>query len=563
MSRKHWIDEFFRRRLEQGTFAVEKGELEDVHALLVKRNGTGTLIRGGRFSKWWLTALIPAAGVLWWAWADRGRSAEMPEALVSEHRANNNATVADHLAPSTTNSSEGSAVHAVDERLRAGVSETDLNTTSDRAGAAAHADVTGNVDIGGRELAPQMTDATRTSSTTAVAATDKVSLRPRAQDRSGKRGGVQSEAHPQKGELPATGVTLSENPQGVGPGWRSGQEGNSANIDDHGRSAVDPAREVRPGSTAKDARATERDGTPGADQQEQAGLKLHVDVQDGTHPDALSESRTSQDHVADQAEMPTAVISRVDPQAASEQALSPATSAQLQDPVSASEALATVRDQRETIDFMDSRWSMPAALEAPKPVQPQLPEFKLMASGELHAFGAPLAVRARSGGQRSEAQNGSLLGLEYRVRTKRFSWATGIHYGRYVLKADQGEADVSLTFVELPLLASLKFGRGRFGLLAQGGISLDLLFNSNGRYPVTGDRTSAGFPEEAFQAMNVSWSLRPQALYHVDERLSVGVGPIWKAQLGSMANDGPLEGAHITASGLSFGVTWRLDGTTY
>ena len=45
--------------------------------------------------------------------------------------------------------------------------------------------------------------------------------------------------------------------------------------------------------------------------------------------------------------------------------------------------------------------------------------------------------------------------------------------------------------------------------------------------------------------------------------IAMGLGYQQSAQLGSVANNGPLEGAHITASGLSFGVNWRLDGTTY
>ncbi|MGV3637631.1 MAG: OmpA family protein [Flavobacteriales bacterium] len=66
MNRQHWIDEFFRKRLEQRTFPVEKGEFEEMRALLDKQNGTSSLLQVGRFSKWWLSALIPVAGLLWW-----------------------------------------------------------------------------------------------------------------------------------------------------------------------------------------------------------------------------------------------------------------------------------------------------------------------------------------------------------------------------------------------------------------------------------------------------------------------------------------------------------------
>ena len=561
MSRKHWIDEFFRRRLEQGTFAVEKGELEDVHALLVKRNGSGSLIRGGRFSKWWLTALIPAAGVLWWASSDGGRGAELPEALVTEQRASNNATVTDHGVPSTTDSLDEATIHAGDTQPRAEASETEMNTTAERTSGTARADEIGNAENRERQLAPRSADAPRSAAMKGIGGSDKGRS---SQGRAGERRALQSEATPQRESKRATAAGRNGSRAGSDRASRSEQAGRSgANVDVQGRSAGDPASEVRPALTAKDVGAGDQAGTLRSDQQDQVTLKLHADDQDGTRPDVVGERPASQDNVPAQAQLPPMAPSPMDPDAPSDLGLVATKAAQAENLLSDSEGLASARDQRAAVDFMDLRWSMPAPLEAPQPVQPQLTPFKLMASGELHAFGAPLTVRARSGGQRSEAQNGLLLGLEYRVRTKRFSWATGIHYGRYVLKADQGVTDVSLTFVELPLLASLKFGRGRFGLLAQGGISLDLLFNSTGQYPVTGDRTSAGFPEEAFQAMNVSWSLRPQALYHADERFSVAVGPLWKAQLGSVANNGPLEGAHITASGLSFGVNWRLDGSTY
>jgi hypothetical protein len=117
--------------------------------------------------------------------------------------------------------------------------------------------------------------------------------------------------------------------------------------------------------------------------------------------------------------------------------------------------------------------------------------------------------------------------------------------------------------VEVPLLAGYHLGFGRFGLLMQGGMSVDLLFNSSGRYPFEGDRTGAGFPDDAFRTVNYSWSLRPLATYHVNEHLSVSAGPLWKAQLGEVAQKGPLDGGRVSSSGVSFGLSWRLERATF
>jgi hypothetical protein len=207
---------------------------------------------------------------------------------------------------------------------------------------------------------------------------------------------------------------------------------------------------------------------------------------------------------------------------------------------------------------------MPARVDAPEPMHSAVPVFKLIPMGELHAFGAPLFVRGRSGsGERSGSEMGSVVGLEYRVRVKRFSWATGIHYGSYALKADGGAADVTLSFVEVPLLASVRLCRGRFGVMVQGGVSMDLLFNASGHYPTDEDRSGTAFPDDAFRTANYAWSLRPQATYQLTERLGVNAGPLWKAQMGEVAKKGPLEGTKVSSSGISIGISWRLDHSTF
>lgn len=222
------------------------------------------------------------------------------------------------------------------------------------------------------------------------------------------------------------------------------------------------------------------------------------------------------------------------------------------------------RSEADAVAFMVPRWTVPRVADARTPVQREMPVFKLLATGELHVFGAPLAVRTKSsGGDRSSVETGSLFGFEYRVRAKRVAWATGIYYGSYAVKADQGATDVTLDFVEVPLLASYGLSYGRFGLVMQGGMSIDLLFNSNGRYPLEDDRVGAGFPDDAFRTANYSWLLRPQATYHFSEHLSVCAGPLLKAQLGEVAQAGPLDGARVSSSGVSIGITWRLERSTF
>jgi len=229
--------------------------------------------------------------------------------------------------------------------------------------------------------------------------------------------------------------------------------------------------------------------------------------------------------------------------------------------VGSSEGLSNDRVSREHLDQMELRYSV-AGITPERPVRSDIEPMRTRASGELHLFGAPLNVRSLGGDEtRSAGRAGSLLGLEYRVRSKHLSLSTGVHYSAYAMQADQ--AEVTLNYVELPVLAGVELGCGRFGLLVQGGLSVDFLFNTNGEYALPDQRLGAGFPDDAFSTVNFSWLIRPQALYRVTERLSASAGPIWKTQLENVAERGGLEGARAASTGISIGLTWRLDRSTF
>ena len=72
MSGQHWIDALFRKRMKHRDFPVETGEFEEMRALLEQRNATTGAVGGAGFSKWWLSILIPMAGLLWWTVFDDG-----------------------------------------------------------------------------------------------------------------------------------------------------------------------------------------------------------------------------------------------------------------------------------------------------------------------------------------------------------------------------------------------------------------------------------------------------------------------------------------------------------
>ncbi len=216
------------------------------------------------------------------------------------------------------------------------------------------------------------------------------------------------------------------------------------------------------------------------------------------------------------------------------------------------------------VELLGTRWTFTSAPEIGIPIHRAMELPKHRASGELHAFGAPLSVRTRLGGEEEPTpQAGSLFGLEYRVRSRYLSIATGIHYGTYGLKSGQAQAEVKLNYVEVPVLAGIELGFRRFGVLVQGGMSLDFLFDSGGRYPTDDARPGSGFPDDAFTTLNYSWMIRPQVSYQVNEHLSLSAGPVWKTQLSNVAEKGSLKDARAFNTGISAGFTWHLDRSTF
>ncbi len=237
---------------------------------------------------------------------------------------------------------------------------------------------------------------------------------------------------------------------------------------------------------------------------------------------------------------------------------------QISGDVDQGDVLITDGTTRELLGFRRTRWAQHTGALAAMPIHREMDHPKCRPLGELHLFGAPLSVKTAEGSASDGAtRNGSLYGLEYRVKSRYVSLATGIHYGTYGMQAGQGTADVDLNYVEVPLLAGVVVGFKRFGVLVQGGMSLDFLFDSGGRYPTEGARSGSGFPDDAFNTVNYSWMLRPQATYRLNERLSLSAGPMWKAQLGSVAQNGLLKDARASSAGISAGLTWRLDRSTF
>lgn len=566
MNRQRWIDAFFRERLERREFPVEVGEFDAVRSLIHKSNSASAGVRGVGLSKWWLSVLVPVAGGLWWALGVMSSDADRSIGSVPEMRSQTKERSLDlHDRDATNGFYLGTTLDLVAQAASGSMSAASYDTSLNRGvsspnGASRYAEV-------GVAVADRSSDAGRTFAVDQGAATNVSRKIGHAEDRNSERIELRNEAHREQGRDLAIATGGAGIRQMFEQGSHSRLESRTARNEGNVRAAIEPAGDARTLLTNSDARAAGYDGTIPNGPIDEGKTRHERDLFDSDRTDAKPDmsgvSVTAQNgHLVHAEEVRVADTSE-DPALSSSRVLSAVDPKLVGKPESASEGLASNKDHRGGIDVMDTRWSMPAQPEAPMPVYREITEFKLLASGELHGFGAPLAVRARSGGQRSDLQNGLLFGVEYRVRTKRFSWATGIYYGSYAVKADQGETDVSLAYVELPLLASYKLGRGRFGIQVQGGISIDLLFNANGRYQPADNVLGAGFPEEAFQTTNFSLLFRPQAMYQMNERLSLMAGPLWKTQLGSVANDGPLDGAHIVSSGISFGLTWRLERTTY
>lgn len=492
MSGQRWIDEFFRRRMERRTFPVEKGELEEVRALLAKRNEVADVVRVGGISKWWLSALIPVAGLLWWTVGERSSGSEEDLPATGQHEVING----QYDSEQETRAEKDAIAHV----------EADPSLTEDEVGFDDH-------------------NGTAASLGSRTALENDPYARSRTGDARSAKGSGTSRPGPD-------GVMDTLDPGSV----------NAPAEDAYGTLRSD-RREERQDAASMNAQPGDKDGTSRSGQPgtrpDQVRMNVHVDDEHAGSPGIPIAPLLDQSGVNNPADDHD------------------------HSPVSEDLDLLSVRSATDAVELIQPRWSMQMVAGAPEPLRRDVPEFKRMPTGELHFFGAPLLVRTRSsGGGRSGTEPGSLVGLEYRVRSGRISWATGIRYGSYTLKADQGATDVTLSFVELPLLAIVQQGWGRFGASVQGGLSVDLLFNASGRYPL-GDRSVTVFPESAFRTANFSWSLRPQAIYRVNEHLSVSAGPLWKAQIGEVAKEGPLDGAKISSAGLSIGVTWRLERSTF
>ncbi len=490
MSGQHWIDVFFRKRMKDRDFPVEAGEFEEMRALLEQRNTSTSAVRGAGLSKWWLSILIPVAGLLWWNFGEISSGSDEHFTSTSEDEVINGRFGGEQ----PTHAPNKAIAH-----LEAASSLTeDVAEFDDHGGTA--------TNLGTR--AAQVND----PSTRSVG------------DVRAAQGAVVSTPGPD-------GVMDTPGQEGMDP--------NAENADGTRWNDRGGEREALEGTHA---RANDRAGTSPSDQH-------------GIRPDQVSMDV----RVVDERSEPQGV-----PVALPVQAEVNDTADDLDhSPVSEELKLLSARSVTDDATLIQPRWSMPVVASSPEPIRRDVPVFKRIPTGELHVFGAPLLVRTRSRvGGRSGAEAGSLVGLEYRVRSGRISWATGVRYGSYTLTADQGATDVTLSFVELPLLAIVQQGWGRFGASIQGGLSVDLLFNASGRYPL-GDRAANVFPEGAFRTANCSWSLRPQAIYRLNEHLSVNAGPLWKAQIGEVAKEGALDGAKVSSAGLAIGVTWRLERSTF
>jgi len=545
MNRQRWIDGFFRERLEQRTFPVEQGEFEEVQALIRKRNTSTLLTGGGGISKWWLSALIPVVAVLWWALAGNIGEPEVDGAMAMEQGSS-----------TEQNGVEQQVVLSRKAILseRAGL----LPDEEDGAGPAdgATSSVKKPITEGDRATVAEPIERNAPQSKRQLKARAPKDV-PFIDHRE-----PASDAHPRpQQKLPSEAVL--------------GQGNALSRTDSHeaAPNATEPEQEPQ-GSIAAEFKPLMQNG-------QDPFLQLPELSKTVTSGEQLSEgvagSSITEEHKGEGVDTEAYLQVKNGPTHQGQVGASLGTSADVPLPLHVPVSRTIDEDQnastseitmdlstREVVAIMMLRAPLANPVDPPQPGSREIEPFKLLAMGELHFFGAPLAVRARlSDGERTGTTKGSLFGLEYRVNTKRFSWATGIYYGSYAIEQDQASTDVELSFVEVPLLASYKFGRGRFGVLLQGGLSVDLLFNANGRYPVAADLAGAGFPDQAFNTANYSWILRPQATYHVDERLSLTAGPLWKAQLGHVANEGPLDGANISSSGASFGITWRLERSTF
>lgn len=598
MSRQHWIDDFFRKRLEKRTFPVEKGEFEEMRALLQVHNGTTTLIRGGRFSKWWLSALIPVAGLLWWASAadstdDRDpQTASVSSSTENGHSGSNPSRVVPN-GDGTAATSPPEDASILDQASVPSENAEDMDNALVKGRTSALNDVATSNSANADE--PSTTGPDRAGTTWKERGASSMGSE-RSQGSNGPASLDNPAVAQERTRLKGTSASLA-------PHESDGSRKERTNVR-AGASLVDPTTEPNTRAALQKnlgaSSATDLADAPTTTLGHDHALLPSKALNDG--PGSLAEAAPT-DHVTvtgDPADDPMFVAENtfvgLSGQSMSDENLAYRTEkdlvpAQQNDTispettdrtsgletleglpartpdhadVSTGEVISREIEVLETMAVVVPRSMQPSPAATRQPMDRSLEVIKFLSAGELHAFGAPLNVRTRtSDGKNWGPELGSLFGFEYRVRVKRFTWSTGILYGSYAVRTDQGETELQLGFVEIPLLGSYKLLRGRFGVVLQGGLTADLLFNSSGRYPVEEDRRSVGFPEDAFRTANYSWLLRPQATYNLDEHLTISAGPLWKAQLGEVAQQGPLDGAHFSSSGISIGLSWRLERTTF
>lgn len=226
------------------------------------------------------------------------------------------------------------------------------------------------------------------------------------------------------------------------------------------------------------------------------------------------------------------------------------------------------RTQAEPLEarYMNTLFELAAShalmAQAPLPSLYQTAATRERALGDLYFLGAEVSTDAASA---NASGKGSWFGIEYRMKTKHFSAATGIHYGSYTFSTDPAinTCDVRLDYMQVPLLAGYERSLGRWGVLAQAGITCDLFFQATGRYGAKAENATRTIDDSSFRTVNMQVLLRPQLMYRVNEQLGFVAGPVWSQQLSTLASAGPLAGARTTNTGLAFGLTWRLARSTY
>lgn len=206
-------------------------------------------------------------------------------------------------------------------------------------------------------------------------------------------------------------------------------------------------------------------------------------------------------------------------------------------------------------------------------LEPQLSQALIVADpswrtdhvNELHVFVSAFAIRAADS---RISGSGSLFGMEYGMRKQRWSFATGIHWNGFQVDASStlegnDAGDVTLSYLEVPVLAGYGITAGRFGMGLQAGMSFGWLFNASGDYLPETSPTITAVPDEAFRTSNYTILLRPQFSYQANELVRITTGPMWRHQISEVATSGPLADVPLNSLGISLGVVWKIRRTSY